>query len=181
VVARHRQTRRRERAQCPGERRADDGDEAPRVDLAARAARDHEDRDAPEARQHAHDERRGDPVARDEPEDDDPERHRCHHERGEPRWHRAFREHDEAVAAGEKQHADERGAPELFAFDAQGGASVSRQEPRSQERAREEEAETRRQQRWKRLHRDGDREIRGSPHEVNDPERGPHANARWTS
>ena len=141
-IARGRHARRRERAEGPRERRAHDRDEADGVYLTTRAARHDEDRDAGEAHQHADGQRGGDAVARDKAKDDDPERHRRHNECGESRWHRPLREHDEAVPTGEQQHAYHRGAPELAALDAQRGAAVARHEPRAEERAGKEEAES---------------------------------------
>jgi len=116
-------------------------------------------------------------VAGHEPEDDDPQRNGCDHQGGEARRNRALREHDKPVAAGKEQRPDQRRPAEPRAVDAQRGAAVTRDKPRAQDRAREEKAQSSGEERRERLDRNGDREIRGSPDEVDDPERGPDEDA----
>jgi hypothetical protein len=82
-------------------------------------------------------------------------------------------EHDQPVAAGEQQRADERRTAELGTFDAQRAPPMTQDEPRAEQGAGEQVAKPRGEERWQGLDRDRDREIRRSPDEVDDPERGP--------
>src|SRR5207302_2487974 len=109
-------------------------------------------------------------------EHDDPERDRRDDQRGDAGWDRALGEDDQTVPAGQEEQTDRRRAEELARRRAERNAPEP--EPEADEHARGQKAKAGAQEGWQRLDRDGDREIRRPPDEVDRAEGGPERDGR---
>ena len=134
-VARRVQARREKGPERPRERRAEQHERTNRIDRSIQAARYDEDRDADKSKQHTGEQVASHSLPGDHPIEHDPEGDRRHDEGGDSRRDCPLGEDDQAVAAGEHQHAHGGRAAELAARDAQ--VDTSECEPRGQEEAGE--------------------------------------------
>jgi hypothetical protein len=113
------------------------------------------------------------PVPYDDAEHDQPQRHRGHEQRGQAAADVLFGQPDQAVASGEEQQPDQRGAAELAPRHPVRRRPPAQKKGHPEDQSGRDEPEPGADQRREGLDGDLDAEVRRAPDDVHDGERQP--------